>query len=73
MKNENLEKIYLEKNKTSPLLKTPEKDFQKCPWSSFFLRDAISNLDTLIYTDLWLKKCYRIGPRCKTNYNKFEI
>ena len=28
MKNENLEKIYLEKNKTSPLLKTSEKDFQ---------------------------------------------
>ena len=28
MKNKNLEKNYLEKNKTSPLLKTPEKDFQ---------------------------------------------
>ena len=28
MKNKNLGKNYLEKNKTSPLLKTPEKDFQ---------------------------------------------
>ena len=28
MKNKNLGKNDLEKNKTSPLLKTPEKDFQ---------------------------------------------
>ena len=29
MKNKNLGKNYLEKNKTSPLLKTPEKDFHE--------------------------------------------
>ena len=28
MKNKNIEKNYLEKNKTSPLLKNTEKDFQ---------------------------------------------
>ena len=27
MENKNSRKIYLEKNKTSPLLKTPQKDF----------------------------------------------
>ena len=27
MKNKNLGKNHLEKNKTNPLLKTPEKDF----------------------------------------------
>ena len=29
MKNKKSWKNYLEKNKTSPLLKTPEKDFQR--------------------------------------------
>ena len=31
MKIKNLGKNYLEKNKTSPLLKTPEKDFHGRP------------------------------------------
>ena len=34
----------------------------KYSWSCFFLRGAISNLGTLFYTNLRLKKFYRIGP-----------
>ena len=36
--------------------------FLKYSWRSFFLRGAISNLGTLFYTALRLKKKFKIGP-----------